>query len=146
MVVFTIRALYVSILFGHSINFYGYFLTIVSIAVLILQIAKQSIFFNPSQQATSLVINFENRYVTKQENQPNCPKAFLSVGSLKDKKGNNSISYEPIFLKFCGIICECKYQLYMWPVNFSRAKKTIKLSREDGGNFINKNWCVQKIS
>ncbi len=80
------------------------------------------------------------------ENQPNRPKAFLSVGSFKDKKGNNSKSPEPIFLKFCDIVYECKCQLYMWSVNFSRAEKTIKSSIENGGNFINKNWCVQKIS
>ncbi len=80
------------------------------------------------------------------ENQPNYPKAFLSVGSFKDKKGNNSKSPEHIFLKFCGIVLEYKCQLFMWSVNFSAAKKSIKSSNEDGGNFVNKNWCVQKIS
>ncbi len=79
------------------------------------------------------------------ENQPNCPKAFLSVGSFKDKKGNNSKSPELVFLKFCGID-ECKCLLCMWLVNFLCPQKTIKSSNEDSGNFINKNWCVQKIS
>ncbi len=45
------------------------------------------------------------------ENQPNCPKAFLSVGSFKEKRGSNSRTPEPIFLKFCDIVCECKCQL-----------------------------------
>ncbi len=38
------------------------------------------------------------------ENQPNCPKVFVSVGSFKSKKGNDSKSLEPIFLKFCNIV------------------------------------------
>ncbi len=81
------------------------------------------------------------------ENQPNCPKAFVSsVGSFKDKKGNNLKLPEPIFPNFCEIVRECKCQLYMWSVNFSCAKKIIKLSSEDDENFINKNWFVQKIS
>ncbi len=80
------------------------------------------------------------------ENQPNCPKTFLSVGSFKDKNGNSSKSPEPIFLKFCNTVHECKCQLFIWSVNFSYAKMSIKSSSEDGGNFVNKNWCVQKIS
>ncbi len=51
-----------------------------------------------------------NKCDPTQENQPNCPKAFLSVGSFKDKKGNCSKSPEPIFLKFCNIARECKCQ------------------------------------
>ncbi len=53
---------------------------------------------------------------------------------------------EPIFLKFCNIVHECKCQLLMWSINFSCAKKTIKSPSESGGNFINKNCYVQKIS
>ncbi len=79
------------------------------------------------------------------ENQTNCPKAFLSEGSFEEKKGNNSKLPEPNFLKFCDTVHECKCQLFMWSVNFSCVKKSIKSSSEDGGNFINKNWCVQKI-
>ncbi len=78
-------------------------------------------------------------------NQPNCPKAFLSVWSFEEKKGNNLKSPELNFLKFYDIVRECKCQLFMWSVNFSCAKKSIKSSSENGGNFINKNWCVQKI-
>ncbi len=51
---------------------------------------------------------------------------------------------EPIFLKFCDIIHECECQLFMGSVNFSGAEKRIKSSSEDGGNFVNKNWYVQK--
>ncbi len=79
------------------------------------------------------------------ENQLNYPKAFLSIGSFEEKKGNSK-SPEPNFLKFCDIVRECKCQLFMRSVNFSCAKKSIKSSSEDGGNFINKNRCVQKIS
>ncbi len=71
------------------------------------------------------------------ENQPNCPKAFLPVGSFKDKEGNNSKAPEPIFLKLCNIVCECKCQFFMRSVYFSCAEKTIKSSSEDGGNFVN---------
>ncbi len=81
-----------------------------------------------------------------QENRPNWPKGFLSVGSFKDKKGNNSKLPALIFLKFRNFVRECKCQLFMWSINFSCAEKIIKLSSEDGENFINKNWCVQKIS
>ncbi len=73
------------------------------------------------------------------ENQPTLPKAFLSVELFKDKKGNNSKTPEPIFLKFCGTVRERKSQLFMWSVNFPCAEKTIKSSSEDGGNFLNKN-------
>ncbi len=87
------------------------------------------------------------RYISDptRENQPNCPKAFLLVGSFKEKKGNNSRIPKPIFLKFRDIVHKCKCQLFMWSVNFSHAKKTIKSSSENGGNFINQNWFVQKI-
>ncbi len=34
----------------------------------------------------------------------------------------------------------------MWSVNFSYTEMTIKSSSEDDGNFINKNWIVQKIT
>ncbi len=71
-----------------------------------------------------------------QENQPNCPKAFLSVGSFKNKKGNNSKS--PSY-NLGDIIPEWKCQLFMWSVNFLCMERRIKLSSEDGGNFINKN-------
>ncbi len=70
------------------------------------------------------------------ENQPNCPKAFLSAGSFEEKKGNNSKLPELHFLKFCDIVRECKCQLFLWSVNFLCAKKSIKSSSEDRGNFI----------
>ncbi len=68
---------------------------------------------------------FCNNYDPTLENQPTCSKAFLSVGLFEDKKGNDSKSPEPNFLKFCDIVCECKCQLFMWSVNFSCAKKSI---------------------
>ncbi len=84
-------------------------------------------------------------YDPMRENQPNCPKALLSKGSFKEKKGTNSRRPETILLKFCDIVHECKCQLFMWSVHFSFTEKIIKSSNENGGNFINKNWCGQKI-
>ncbi len=85
-----------------------------------------------------IIYCYKNTCDPMREKQPNCPKAFLLVGSFKDKKGNSSKSFEPNFLKFCDIVRECKCQIFMWSVNSSCAKKSIKSPSEEGGNFVNK--------
>ncbi len=72
-------------------------------------------------------------------------KHFYQLGSFKDKKGNYSKLPKMIFLKFCDIVREHKCQIFMWSVNFSCARKSIKSFSEDGGNIINKNLCPKNI-